>query len=200
MNMDRPYKSERGAIAKHLGLAVFVIIVISILALVALPNFLGSRSRPSVSRVRADLRSVATAIENYYVDRSTFPAWSARQDANIFSKEGREAKFADGLLPTFALLNPAGPQQTLTTPIAYLISYPSDPFAPAAGIPFCYWTDKSGWIMWSAGPDRKYDLTIDNIGLVYHAEDKVPSDLLIMKTYDPSNGPGSPGDIYRTKD
>ncbi len=48
--------------------------IIAILALVALPNFLEAQTRSKISRVRADHRTMATALEAYFVDINTYPA------------------------------------------------------------------------------------------------------------------------------
>ena len=52
---------------------LIVIAIIAILALIAIPNFLESQVRAKVARVHADLRSVATAIESYFVDNNVYP-------------------------------------------------------------------------------------------------------------------------------
>jgi type II secretory pathway pseudopilin PulG len=43
------------------------------LAAIAVPNFLEAQTRAKVSRVKADLRSVATALEAYIVDWNMYP-------------------------------------------------------------------------------------------------------------------------------
>ena len=52
---------------------LIVIAIIAILALIAIPNFLEAQTRARVSRVLADHRSVATAIESYFVDYNAYP-------------------------------------------------------------------------------------------------------------------------------
>jgi len=47
---------------------LIVVAIIAILAMIAIPNFLEAQVRAKVSRVRADLRTVATAIESYTSD------------------------------------------------------------------------------------------------------------------------------------
>jgi type II secretory pathway pseudopilin PulG len=43
---------------------------------------------------------------------------------------------------------------TLTTPVAYITSYPVDPFADTRGLSFGYTNAaNSGWVLWSFGPD-----------------------------------------------
>src|SRR5512135_1472624 len=52
---------------------LIVVAIIAILAAIAVPNFLEAQTRAKVSRVRADLRTVATALEAYAVDNAKFP-------------------------------------------------------------------------------------------------------------------------------
>ena len=52
---------------------LIVIAIIAILALIAIPNFLEAQTRSKVSRVQADMRSVATALEAYFVDNNAYP-------------------------------------------------------------------------------------------------------------------------------
>ena len=56
---------------------LIVIAIIAILALIAVPNFLEAQTRSRVSRVYADLRTMATAVESYSMDcgRPPIGAW-----------------------------------------------------------------------------------------------------------------------------
>ena len=50
-----------------------VVAIIALLAAIALPNFLEAQTRAKVSRAKADLRTVATALEAYRVDSNAYP-------------------------------------------------------------------------------------------------------------------------------
>jgi len=52
---------------------LIVVAIIAILAAIAVPNFLEAQTRAKVSRVKADLRTVATALESYAVDNAKYP-------------------------------------------------------------------------------------------------------------------------------
>src|SRR5690242_2638558 len=52
---------------------LIVVAIIAILAAIAVPNFLEAQTRSKVSRVKADERSIATAIESYAVDTNHYP-------------------------------------------------------------------------------------------------------------------------------
>ena len=132
---------------------LIVVAIIAILAAIAVPNFLEAQTRSKVSRTRADMRSVAVAIESYAVDHSKYP-WPSRAPNPGFA------------LPTGGYIGSvylAG----MTTPLSYLTSLPKDPFGgkkmaddPYHGAGFnttfeyWYWTEaytkvQTGW----GGPD-----------------------------------------------
>lgn len=52
---------------------LIVVAIIAILAAIAVPNFLEAQTRSKVSRVQADLRTLATALESYRVDNNRYP-------------------------------------------------------------------------------------------------------------------------------
>jgi prepilin-type N-terminal cleavage/methylation domain-containing protein len=52
---------------------LIVVAIIAILAAIAVPNFLEAQVRSKVSRVKADLRSAATALEACLVDYGRYP-------------------------------------------------------------------------------------------------------------------------------
>jgi prepilin-type N-terminal cleavage/methylation domain-containing protein len=116
-------KSHRKAIAFTLIELLIVVAIIAILAAIAVPNFLEAQTRAKISRVRADMRSVATALESYAVDNNRPPTMRHRPS---------------GQRPVLDFVSPPGstarswPQATLpieiTTPIAYMTSLLDDPF------------------------------------------------------------------------
>ena len=52
---------------------LIVVAIIAILAAIAVPNFLEAQTRSKVSRVKADQRSITTALESYVVDTNKYP-------------------------------------------------------------------------------------------------------------------------------
>jgi prepilin-type N-terminal cleavage/methylation domain-containing protein len=182
---------------------LIVVGIIAILAAIAIPNLLEAQIRAKVSRVRSELRSLATGLEAYAVDNRAYPF-----DGDHTG--GPEV----GWMTSFVYL---------TTPIAYITSVPADQFQDPASYSFppvicdvdypnhthCYrydtrfyWTtgpyaDKervwvasygeSKWKVNSAGPDRRL----------------LPQSELFLtgksNRYDPTNGTISSGDIFRTQ-
>ena len=94
---------------------LIVVAIIAILAAIAIPNFLQAQTRAKISRVRADMRSMATAIESYYVDHNIYP--EERGYTGMLSQSGVAGVFR------------------LTTPISYLSSIPESPFNEYFGHP-----------------------------------------------------------------
>ena len=181
-----------------------VVGIIAILAAIAVPNFLEAQTRAKVSRVRSDLRTLATGIEAYSVDNNRPPK---------------------DTFPATPHIGWASSHQALTTPISYLTSVPADTFQDsilqgetcAPGTTFfvdepsrrqhsydyctAEWSgfDANGdykplwlacfgaarWETGSCGPDKAYRTSSGNFGQ--------------GARYDPTNGTVSEGDIYRSQ-
>ncbi len=97
---------------------LIVVAIIAILAAIAVPNFLEAQTRAKVSRARADMRSLTTALETYVIDHNMY--LYCNLPANGLRVEGRR--------------NSRMTFEHLTTPIAYLsgIHAFTDPFPPKA--------------------------------------------------------------------
>jgi len=52
---------------------LIVVAIIAILAAIAVPNFLEAQVRAKISRAKADIRTLATALESYCVDHNHYP-------------------------------------------------------------------------------------------------------------------------------
>jgi prepilin-type N-terminal cleavage/methylation domain-containing protein len=200
-----PKSSRRGAGAAGRGFTLIelliVVAIIAILAAIAIPNFLEAQMRAKVSRVRSDLRTLATGIESFQVDKGKPPSDGENGEPHV--------GWATAL-------------GRMTTPIAYITSLPADPFQDstlpetnrpgtthfldAAGTRHSYdygtfawevapgdlvreaeWESVFGYSPWkltSAGPDLRFD----NPGSFYG----------FRARYDPTNGTTSLGDLVRS--
>lgn len=195
---------------------LIVVAIVAILAAIAVPNFLEAQTRSKVSRVKSDMRAMATGMESYAVDWNKYPIPSDEEGA---------------LVPSPALAITVNPMETrvpvlLTTPVAYLSSRPSDPFAVArAGESRLYhvvtkdyldlrrtiaatvnwsvvWTgffqDITGqpppegvaYFFVSFGPDQDHDADVPHI-----TAPSAPHAHNDGNLYDPTNGTVSSGDI-----
>ena len=110
---------------------LIVVAIIAILAAIAVPNFLEAQTRAKVARVKADMRTLATALESYYVDHNNYvpaayvgagtPYWPGQ--GGPFHPTGKWTK-DDGVTELGGFFH------MLSTPVAYIAnSFLPDPFA-----------------------------------------------------------------------
>lgn len=191
---------------------LIVVAIIAILAAIAVPNFLEAQTRSKVSRCKADMRTLATALESYAVDANRYPppyvglTGGALDGPSVFDP----ARLPHAVSGRFI---------RLTSPIAYLSAVPQEAFtvqAVAAGsaIPgddpngydtYDYFTDQFGqptrgralscgakWRLAGVGPDRKacFGGREKSLGISDPANAGGVA-------YDPTNGTVSVGDIVR---
>ncbi len=162
---------------------------VALLVLVLVPAFHRAQVRSLVPRSQNDLRSMETSIEMYYHDFRVYPAHTE------IPSESFMGAAAPGR-PSFRLQNGTN-LRTITTPFAYLnASYIGDQYSPIKGGTFCYYAAGGGWIMWSPGPDQVYDLDPEQD---YDPTITGPTAALLQKSWDPTNGTESGGDIWRIK-
>lgn len=174
---------------------LIVIAVIAILAAIATPNFLEAQSRSRVSRVMADQRSIAVAIESYFVDAGSYPAsmdelwqgpvkYMSSPVADPFALDkGNSYHYAQGI-DAWSRLTQAG----------FNVGPPREEI----------------WLLWSDGPDMRND----NAMIVYDPTNGSVSSGDVFKVsggyvgssmasaaadarYDATNGTVSMGDMYR---
>lgn len=94
---------------------LIVVAIIAILAAIAVPNFLEAQTRAKISRVKNDLRTMATCMETYAIDYNALP----RDNDSDMDREYSA--------PDWQKANGA---MQLTTPVAYLSAMLKDPFTP----------------------------------------------------------------------
>lgn len=195
---------------------LIVVAIIAILAAIAVPNFLEAQTRAKVSRVKADMRTLSTGLNLYFVDNGAFPK------GNNFTLPGRRSfDPPEGIV-----------LERLSTPISYLTTgLLPDPFEAkfrTGGIepdngdydPVSYIGDSNDFLyrfikyaaptpfgladvdndsevaQWyfvliSAGPDTIYP----NVSGLLRSESTEQA--ILRHTYDPTNGTVSEGHIWR---
>lgn len=205
---------------------LIVVAIIAILAAIAVPNFLEAQTRSKVSRTKADLRSLATALEAYRVDQNKYP-YPTQRDLSFplnFPRSTEYARFAAGTMPL-----PYGVfSEELSTPVAYTTTIFRDVFKEAGfGVTPGSVVNKPGsspWYRFGFGTAESGASNVANIFDVNsafysnsnlqkrpdlnnkkwlatslgpdRAEDVYSA--FTMAEYDPTNGTISPGDISRS--
>jgi len=156
-----------------------------------------TKVRQLAARTKANMRTVATGLESYFIDNNSYPACAlGSEPLSAFAPFPR-------LKQRYSFRNYVrGSASSLTSPIAYVISsHLVDPFYPdekEGRRPFSYYSGKTnGWIVISKGPDRDYDINPERD---YHGlKASQPEESLLIRAYDPTNGITSSGDIFRIK-
>jgi type II secretion system protein G len=193
---------------------LIVVAIIAILAAIAVPNFLEAQTRSKVSRIKADQRTIATALEAYRVDTNKYPP---HYGVGCNALTPCPALVADACLPR------------LTTPVAYITSIDAcrdifndrvltvrGPGLPGAGIVWntdymfynnyslmskdngANYKDFEAWAIRSVGPDHADDA--EEWRMYNYACDQTNGFFIkqfLEGVYDPTNGTVSIGDICR---
>lgn len=192
---------------------LIVVAIISILAAIAVPNFLEAQTRAKVSRAKSDLRTLAVALESYATDHNEYPYAADEKGEPILPYPpiglGPEA-FETRLSPS------------ITTPVAYITSLLVDPFAAQGpdeedprifeGSRYHYGSVRYAWAndgdegiekfheyvrMLGGQPDSALYFVSSHGPDLDHDDDEVSADPHAAVPYDPTNGSLSNGDIVR---
>ncbi|MDX1971383.1 MAG: prepilin-type N-terminal cleavage/methylation domain-containing protein [Candidatus Sumerlaeia bacterium] len=188
---------------------LIVVAIIAILAAIAVPNFLEAQTRSKISRVKADHRTLATAIEMYRFDNNGYPT-----GFDQITRPGDLGSHSIFLLSTPIAYVTSGDLQDPFYPVRddrpMYTTYQYDPMTPDGRMISIYNVDGSyiradekptWWLLISAGPDRDtyftYNLNSpDDIEFSFRTADADPVPFY-STVYDPTNGTVSRGNIYR---
>jgi len=122
---------------------LIVVAIIAILAAIAVPNFLEAQVRSKVSRVKADQRSIAMALEAYAVD-------NCNKYPNMHTV----------ISGSWEYVGWGYAQKKLTTPIAYMSSLIADTFqlrTDQLGARGSHLRTRDMWLRGNPYVDRSYD-------------------------------------------
>lgn len=182
---------------------LIVVAIIAILAAIAIPNFLQAQMRAKIARAKADIKTVATALETFAVDYNQYPSYHyAEQKA----RSGVPGMFLGGYITGKNVImdlteDPYFGKNPLTTPITYLSSIPEDPFyarseddAYEVGqYQYCNWRYATTTIPGDSALNLSSRL-FGSYRLFSLGPDLDGPDTGIV--YDPTNGTVSNGDVY----
>jgi len=193
---------------------LIVVAIIAILAAIAVPNFLEAQTRAKISRAKADMRSVATALEAYRIDQNAYPP-TPFTTPTILTVIPTRLSTPVAYITTAQLEDPflmadIRPFQGLNANgviLTYSVELPDPEGAdPVAGRRYYYQSLNDGrrgtnaranlagriplfgqWEMASLGPNKLRDFRTPSVFPFY------------MEIYDPTNGTISTGDIIRSQ-
>jgi prepilin-type N-terminal cleavage/methylation domain-containing protein len=194
---------------------LIVVAIIAILAAIAVPNFLEAQVRSKVSRAKADLRSLAIAIEAYSVDYNkppreynTNPPWNDPQlngqsaSGIVFPGNTTMAGLSTPIayITTAWLFDPfvqrgenlAEDEKTFTYQNLLQRDSTIDPKAPNFSAAFVKPAQDfyGAWRMCSIGPDRLFSNIIPG---------SASFSLSAQLEYDATNGTVSSGNLWRSQ-
>lgn len=171
-----------------LGIGTIALLTIMVFLIEIFSQILEPSTRSKTSQARSDLRSISTAIESYYIDHQQYPAALL---IDCFPTDKESLINAGGeYTRTF---HPGGKNlHGITTPVAYMSSIINNPWLNA---PFAYHTTGECYILYSTGNDKDFDIQNPQYILSAKTEEEAIS-RLSSKTYDPTNGQISSGDIW----
>jgi prepilin-type N-terminal cleavage/methylation domain-containing protein len=176
---------------------LIVVAIIAILAAIAIPNFLAAQTRSKVARVQEEMRTMATALESYYVDNNYYPMDTRNEGPDDGGADFTFFNFD----PNIDLNMPEGTIWCLTTPVSYITKYPTDLFYQTGRDKyFQYAANKSNWLLASVGPDNDSEDRGDvKERIIIPDNETYLSWAVDTLKYDPTNGTISNGDIIRLK-
>jgi type II secretion system protein G len=143
---------------------LIVVAIIAILAAIAVPNFLEAQTRAKVSRVKADLRALATGLEAYIIDYNSYPLCNSFAIAGtrepLQPEPGRA--YLEALSTPVSYMTNAFLQDPFTTDMRYSVAQHSElPVGPGDSVPVNVgdgpqWSAFT-WQSWDCAARTSYD-------------------------------------------
>ena len=131
---------------------LIVVAILGILSVIAVPNLMQARIRAQIAKTEADMNAIANACEMFHMDQNRYPNATDHIGESYVSAKvdpGNADEFV-----TFQTNNAGQFVPHLTSPVAYITSTPLDPFSGNPVLTYGYTGGKIGYILTSFGPDR----------------------------------------------
>lgn len=191
---------------------LIVVAIIAILAAIAVPNFLEAQVRAKVSRAKADMRTVATGLEMYALQKGDYPP-----NDGLYNVLPIQITTPVAFLTSSNLIDPfvnvkndpvygeLARFYTYTKPVTLdelmRIASEGGPLPPVEGVDAPGFNEGAferwgRWRLASVGPDQEYLVEGAPAG-PWNPNPNVEKGCDIP--YDPTNGTVSPGNIFRTQ-
>ena len=221
--MLKPCRRPQGVSAIEL---LIVVAMVSVLAMIAVPCLLEAQTRAKLARAKSELHKAGRGLEAFHFEHKWYPPdgmWPNSMWGNMlwvddhvkpwFTLDEAKDLMYQGKLNLWRFDNCL----FLTTPVAYLSSFPKDPFSEddawwvgsfiysnwydrwkldqqnnPASMPIMLDGSRNGWA--PIDGKRTFCWVVESLG-----PDKVANDhsgLPSFMQYDPSNGTVSKGDIF----
>jgi len=136
---------------------MIVVLIIIILAMIAIPAYKNLQIKSRRTRAITDLRAIALALDEYYIDWNQYPIQSSE---NIMS-DSVVCELTGGREGGGATININGHFSSTgdSGPICYIESIPYDPFVLNSNTRYYYYCDSRNgpWYVWSVGPNGTND-------------------------------------------
>ena len=142
-----------------------------------------------VHSLLADMRSMDDALESYYNDHGAYPPWA------IGPESVNKQEIPSLALKWAYLGKDLRPYDEMRTNRHNSVGQFRDPFANPE-MTFSYYSTDKFWIIWSPGPDRRYDINL-RVLQELPLNPGNARDLLKKYEYDFLKGNYSAGDIFR---
>lgn len=189
--MTRFQKSRRGWLLVG-SLLVLILVIVALVALISGGRMPESNTRARRGYVQRDMQAIHSFLQDYYNHHRFFPEPIPMLDE------------ADGIEYLIEKLNKAGGSDfsAFDTDVLFDPEFTTseredataDPFSPSRSFPYAYYCTESRWMVSSPGPDADYDINPKTA----MENDWTTNTLdLVNRTYDPTNGTFSDGDVYR---
>jgi len=171
---------------------LIVVAIIAILAAIAIPNFLEAQVRSKVSRSKADMRTLATALESYAVEHTKYPIDGSRpSDGSLFWYVPNAITTPIAFISSARIVDPFRIAIT-GTPVGYRrYRYRNFSYTYGAVKAGVYETIYGAWELMGNGPDRSAG------PFIYKTMSSQVMELTLP--YDPTNGTVSAGNLIRSQ-
>jgi prepilin-type N-terminal cleavage/methylation domain-containing protein len=192
---------------------LIVVAIIAILAAIAVPNFLEAQTRAKVSRVMADLRTIATCLESYAVDHNHYPPNDGHYNvipiqittpiAFLINSNMVDPFCTNEFDPVYGILARYYTYDQIVTERCFMaILLNGGPPPPVEAVDWEYFNPNARgkygmWRLVSNGPDKTYA----DPNYIWGSDPEDPNGVLMGSDvpYDATNGTVSMGNIIRTQ-
>jgi len=191
---------------------LIVVAIIGILAAIAIPNFLEAQVRAKVARTKADLNTLNTAIEAYYVDNTDYPIDGHRSgDGSPFWYLPNAITHPVAYISSNELIDPFRDARSAIVSMGYdtpdsaaytesdyrRYRYRNIKYTYGDSLGLTTWVGPyesvfGKWVMNGSGPDQTF-------GPTYSVSRSGITVSYINLIYDSSNGTVSDGDVVRSQ-